>query len=313
MPSHRGALIAIGIAFLRRVLTRAAQWARKHWRPLALSLAGVALVGVAVLYPRYGEVCTTSKQTGNRHCATYHVALVPIIELADFIENHDAAIVALGTLAIAAFTCTLWWTTRGTLAHLRREFEAEHRPWIPPDIQLASGWTWTADGEGRVTLRFTLRNIGRSPATNVNVRTEIFPSGWGFPNPAAAQKKLSQSERRDPIAPGEGMGWTIFPNSAPRYLDITMSISAADFEKSRLAWKATYPELDNNTTVSPVIVGCITYRFVGEQHQTGFMLELSRIEPGEFHRTFVLDPAHGEIPIDRLRLADYYVGSAVID
>jgi len=249
-----------------------------------VSAAGVTLGAVVLLHPPIGE----------------------------FIKHHDSAIVALSTLVIAIFTATLWWTTRGTLTHLRREFEAEHRPWIPPDIQLASGWTWTPDGEGHVTLRFTLRNTGRSPATNVNVRTEIFPLGWGFPAPPAAQKQLSQAERRDPIAPGEGMGWTIFPDSAPRYLDISMSIGAAAFEQSRLAWKEQYPEVDHRT-VTPIIVGCITYRFVGEQHQTGFMLELSRTDPANPLITLVLNPAHGDVPITLLRLADYYVGSAVID
>jgi hypothetical protein len=146
----------------------------------------------------------------------------------------------------------------------------------------------------------------------VNIRTEIFPLGWGFPDPPAEQKKLSQSERRDTIAPGEGMGWTIFPASAPRYLDITMSIGAGDFEKSRLAWKEKYPAV-NHTTVTPIIVGCITYRFIGEQHQTGFMLELSRTDPANPRITLVLDRAQGDIPMDRLRLADYYIGSAVID
>jgi len=291
-------------------LTRGVEWARKHRRALALALAGAALV--AVLYPRYAEVCTTTKQTGNQRCASYRVALVPLIKLLNLVENHDGAIVGFGTLAVAFFTFTLWRTTKGTLDHLRREFEAEHRPWIPADVQLASGWTWTPEGEGRVTLRFALRNIGRSPATNVDVRTEIFPLGWGFLDPPAAQKKLSQSERRGPIAPGEGMGRTIFPDSAPPSMDISMAIGAADFEKSRMAWKDKYPEL-NHTTVTPVIVGCITYRFLGEKHQTGFILKLSRIDPANPRITLVLDPAQGNMPIDQLRLADYYVGSAVID
>ena len=270
---------------LRNAL-RATAWIRKHRRWLSLPLIGVLLVLV--------------------------LALFPIREIGDFVDNHNGAIVALATLAVAAFTGTLWWTSKSTLSHLRREFEATHRPWIPPDIQLASGWTWTPDGDGQVTLRFTLQNIGSSPATNVDVRTRIFPLGWGFLSPPEAQKSLSQSERRDPIAPGEGMGWTIFPNSPPRILDITMSISAADLEKSRLAFKAEFPEI-NITTVHPIIVGCITYRFIGEQHQTGFIVELSRIDIDKPHLTFVLDPVQGNIPIGRLRLSDYHVGSAVID
>lgn len=209
-------------------------------------------------------------------------------------------------------TLLLWWTTRGTLQHLRQDFEAQHRPWIPPDIQLASGWTWTPAGDGRITLRFTLRNTGRSPATNVNVRAEIFPSGMGFPDPSAAQKRLSQSEQGAPIAPGAGMGFTIFPEIARQGIGVTMSLSAADVEKARLWFKETYPD-GNYVGFTPIIIGCITYRFLGVKHQTGFILELSRTDPMHPHSDFVLDPAGGNIPIERLRLLDYFGGSAVID
>lgn len=211
-------------------------------------------------------------------------------------------------------TLLLWLTTRGTLQHLRREFEAEHRPWIPPDIQLASGWTWTPDGEGHVTLRFTLRNIGRSPATNVDIRTQIFPHGWGFPTPQEAQQGLSQSERRGPVAPGEGFGLTLFPGVTPHYRDISMSISAADLEKSRVAFKEKFPE-ETFVAITPIIVGCISYRFIdgAETHQSGFILQLHRTDSGHPGIIFVLDRAQGDIPIERLRLANYEIRSAVTD
>ncbi len=217
------------------------------------------------------------------------------------------------TAGLFVANALLWWTTRETLSHLRREFEAAHRPWIPASIQLASDWTWTPEGEGRVTLRFALRNIGGSPATNVDVRTEMFPLGWGFPDPAAAQKKLAKAEQTGPIGPGEGMGMTIFPGDAPRYLDISMPMSAADLERHRQAFKEKFPEASIASSFTAVIVGTIAYRFSGVKHQTGFILELQRIDPAHPNARFALDHAQGNIPIGRLNLSDFWVGSAVID
>jgi len=215
------------------------------------------------------------------------------------------------TLVLAVATVLLWNTTARTLDQLGREFEAEHRPWIPAQVELASGWTWK-DGDATVALRFGLRNIGRSPATNVDVHTKIFPNGWGFPSPAEAQKQLSQSVRGDIIKPGEGMGQTIFPGEAIRYRFIVMSIGAADFERSREAFKKQFPEA-NRTSFTPIVVGCITYRFLGKPHQTGFILELSGSDPMNPFTVLTLDAAQGDIGITQLRLADYWVASAVID
>ena len=222
------------------------------------------------------------------------------------------------TLVLTVFTgglfvanVLLWLSTQSTLKHLRQEFEAQHRPWIPPDIHLDSAWTWTPEGDGHVTLRFDLRNIGRSPATNVDVHTEMFPR-WGFPEPAAAQKKLAESKRRDLNAPGEAAGWTIFPGEPAKSLGMSVSISAADLETSRLAFKEKFPET-SITTVTPIIIGCITYRFLGKQHQTGFVLKLKAKNEAPPNDDFALDPVQGNIPIERLELRDAYLGNAVID
>ncbi len=292
------------------VVGRIREWIHKYRGPLAGLFVGVVLIVVerAVLYPQYEQVCTTTKQTGHHHCATYHVALIPLIEIGDFVENHDGAIVAIGTIVIAVFTYTLWWTTRGTLDQLRREFEAEYRPWIPTNIRLASGWTWTPDGEGRVTLQFLLRNTGKSPATYVDVRAEMFPRGWGFPDPAVAQRRLCETEW------GGGMRWTIFPGDDSRSVEISLPLSAKDLERSRQALIENVPGTEKSAVgVMPVVVGCITYRFIGKTRHTGFIVEVQRLDPTNPNVRLALDPTAGDIPISELHLSDFMVGSAAID
>ena len=209
--------------------------------PLALLVVALSAAAEQTPHPQPTDHSVAKKGSANSAEQDSTKPQAPITPATPSAEERLADYTRMLTLftgGLVAATLLLWLTTRGTLQHLRREFQVEYRPWIPPEIELASGWTWTPQGEGRVTLRFTLRNIGRSPATNVDVRTEIFPYGLGFlETPAAVQKKLSQSKRRDALAPGEGMGWTIFPNSAPRYVERIMSIGAVDLEKSRLAWK----------------------------------------------------------------------------
>ncbi len=235
-------------------------------------------------------------------------------------ENQDAA-VAVATIFMALFTGTLWWATikmqrvsEETLVHLRREFEAEHRPWIPADVQVEGGWRWTREGDGRVALRFMLRNVGRSPATNVEIEPRMFPLGWGFPDPPTAQKELSLSVRRGPISPGQGMGLTLFPDSPPRPFIYDIAVGAADIKRSQQAFKEMYPDAPAAPAfITPIIVGCILYRFLGEQHQTGFMFEVGRVDPDTPNVTLTLDPARGDIPPGQLRLKEFWVGSAIID
>jgi hypothetical protein len=55
------------------------------------------------------------------------------------------------------------------------EMKADQRPWVSNDIEAASDLTFDDSG-GILRFRYTLRNIGRSPAFNVNAWPIILPS-----------------------------------------------------------------------------------------------------------------------------------------
>ena len=84
---------------------------------------------------------------------------------------------ALSTCVIAGFTILIycvgvnqWRTFQGQLAVMQGqldEMKADQRPWISNDIEAASDLTFDDSG-GILRFRYTLRNIGRSPAFNVN-------------------------------------------------------------------------------------------------------------------------------------------------
>jgi len=107
------------------------------------------------------------------------------------------------------------------------------------------------------------------------------------------------------------MGHTIFPGDEGSQT-ISLPLSAADLEKAHTALKEKFPET-SLTGFMPVIVGCIVYRFLGEQHQTGFILQLDRTDPSNPNISLTLDRKQGDIPVTLLRLTDYYVGSAIVD
>src|SRR5207244_9521497 len=53
--------------------------------------------------------------------------------------------------------------------------QRDQRPWVSVDMSIASPLTYDHNGDARITLRFILKNVGRSPATDVSVDTMIYP------------------------------------------------------------------------------------------------------------------------------------------
>jgi hypothetical protein len=85
---------------------------------LALLLAAGSLLIAgwqSELIPAYGEICSKSADTGQKECATYHVALVALWHVGEFLNYYGVALTAVATVAIAAFTLTLWRATSGML------------------------------------------------------------------------------------------------------------------------------------------------------------------------------------------------------
>jgi len=103
-----------------------------------------------------------------------------------FIEAHEPQITALGTLLIAAFTLTLWWSTRGLWEETKkagdlanREFIATHRP------LLKIRWARTAPGNTNTQVAFGVVNAGTSKAfvLSSSVNAQYWPSGSRLPDP----------------------------------------------------------------------------------------------------------------------------------
>lgn len=97
--------------------------------------------------------------------------------IADFSWGWDA-LVAIGTLALAAVTAWLAWSTRALARASRNDERAQWRPVLVPDSRASVDYD-----EGTGVMAFEVRNVGRGPAFGVNaqIRTGKRPIGASIP------------------------------------------------------------------------------------------------------------------------------------
>src|SRR5690348_12708798 len=84
---------------------------RAFW---AVLVASTALLIAAWQYgaiPSYAQYCQTDEATHQKNCAAYHITLVALFHLGKALNDYGDAVIALGTLAIAAFTFVLYRAT----------------------------------------------------------------------------------------------------------------------------------------------------------------------------------------------------------
>ena len=100
--------------------------------------------------------------------------VVPDLSPALKVANDNSPFLsALATVVIAAFTITLWIVGRnqhtvamGALEQSRKDFAAEHRPWLQiEDATIDSGMSFYR-GQTAIRVAYTLHNVGSAPATD---------------------------------------------------------------------------------------------------------------------------------------------------
>ena len=119
------------------------------------------------LFTSHAEICAKNPDTGQKECATYNIALVALWHVGEFLNYYGVAVSALATVAIAAFTYTLYRVTgrqaRLTLAGIRlaqNEFVSTFRPKMAiRSIMIAN------IGPGKpISIDFGIFNVGESTA-----------------------------------------------------------------------------------------------------------------------------------------------------
>ena len=132
---------------------------------LRICLVAVAIIPVlfaaSLFTPIYHEVCEKNQYTGHDNCATYHIALAWLVYVGDYGNTYGVFVSAVATMAIAAFTWTLWLATEqqaaitnSALALAREEFNATHRP------KLRIRYIKLAIRDGKTSIQYLVVNTG---------------------------------------------------------------------------------------------------------------------------------------------------------
>jgi hypothetical protein len=182
----------------------------------------------------------------------------------------------------------------------RKAFTADQRPWVSVVISIISPVTYDQAGSAQITFRFTLRNVGRSPATNVDVFPKIYPSSNKRLLARLEQKQMADIARI-PSPPEEFfgdifLGDVLFPGSEPMTIEMRLTVNRGEID-------AAIAEIGaEHRYFVPVIVGSVGYGFTfeGGRHQTGFIAEVLKIEDTP-KSGFAIDLGE-TIPPEKLRL-----------
>lgn len=157
-----------------------------------------------------------------------------------FVVEHDPALTALGTLAVAIFTIVLAAVTARQINLARDEFLATHRPKV-----IVHSFEATHDNNGAIGASFTLVNTGVSAARITDISAMIVLSRDLRPGIQMPRKELNKT-----LVSGEPWIWAVFG-------DLTASIIVEKFNKP--------------TDVPLWCMGRITYADQrGRKRETGF-------------------------------------------
>jgi hypothetical protein len=191
-----------------------------------------------------------------------------------------AAVVAISQAIIANRQLT---TMQGQLDAMNRE----QRPWVTfSKIAVGSDFTYNTSGVG-ISLDFSLKNVGHSPAFNVSIWPTLVLGN--IADPLRAQREYCNDLVARNMTDG---GITLFPDQELIPWKHGASVGADDLKRAREAWQGS-------SLISPYMVGCILYRIDGvtAERQTGFIYEIDRIarESPVSNARVAIDTALGNI------------------
>ncbi len=172
------------------------------------------------------------------------------------------------------------------------------RAWVKATISL-DGPLVFENGEAKIRLRATTKNVGLTPAQFVDVTIRMFANSSTGIGPIDVQRSLCDEIRLRPI--GQGFGYSLFPNDE---ITQTIYIALAKEDVARASQQLS-------GFMSVYVIGCVDYTtvFRDRHHQTGFIFDLVRFEPAHPQNHFIIEIAAGTLPIERIRLVFAPYGS----
>ncbi|MGH7271262.1 MAG: hypothetical protein ACREJ3_12615, partial [Polyangiaceae bacterium] len=186
-----------------------------------------------------------------------------------------------------------------------REFEATNRPWVSVDVTSVQDLIFSHGMMPTSRFAFTLRNGGKTPATQVVVEYAIAP-------PNVDYLHLQREIAARGITSGRARvgGLTVFPG-IPEYSHLPWQMEPAALR----AWHGwlNLPQPGGSSAAPVYLVGCVTYRatYSGRTYQTGFIRALRAVSP-ETSSSVPVDPRGGDLAKDRIIFGPSEAGDSMI-
>jgi hypothetical protein len=191
----------------------------------------------------------------------------------------------------------------------RTATELSQRPWVSIDPIQLTDLIFDRNG-AHVSVAFTLKNSGHSPAAHTFLEAELFPlQGENFVFSALDRQQhiCGPLRARADNDRAEFATFTLFPDVAiPKSIGLSVGMDQINQAERHDGGKPFLMEL--------LILGCVDYRFEFEKghHQTGFMYSLARSgDPKHPDVPYVMYPQDGGIlPASLLILTPWPFGNA---
>ena len=218
-----------------------------------------------------------------------------------------AGLIVVGLLSFGV-SLLQWQAIRGQLDAM----QADQRPWIKIHRVIKGEAMDLSSPIAIFPVRFTIENVGRSPAFNVQFDVRMQPYADNVEqnaNALCSQLKMMSTQN-------ENLGQVLFPNTSVADDELGGfggHMAAAVTHESVLNAARPNPVLKNDLSVPVFVYGCATYRAGSEnkQHQTGFIFMSAQII-GDHSDTFGLDVTK-PIEAEKLLLFETQQGSGLTD
>jgi hypothetical protein len=192
-----------------------------------------------------------------------------------------------------------------------RQLESTDRPWVTIAFPQSAVFRFHEGGAASLGLTYTLKNIGRSPAVNIQLHASVIPlaqKDW-ITGPFRWQKQTCEPSSLR--APDPARGFSLVPAE-----EISDGFSTTlDAQSIAAVNVAPLPgEIDDGVMrFNPVLVGCVTYSFVNSLkiHATGFIYSIARRIPKDPHPHLVQGRANGSS--EDVELTRFYFGGQQSD
>jgi hypothetical protein len=161
-----------------------------------------------------------------------------------------------------------------------KQFQIHDRPWLSVDVAPNGPITFNDEGGVHLSVRFMVKNIGRSVAVGMTLNVTAFIPKWREDMNAHEEAIERQKEVCGKIDTSF-MAYTLFPERH-HVIDWSFGLGKQDVEDGRLA---------GGNHILIYLVGCVDYQFSGQtdHHQTGFIYDAHRFDPTMPYARFLIE------------------------